>query len=105
MSCNFTKLIIKKVKSNHQNSGYMMRQKIYHDMINLGYSSEMFNECYDLLDVDDNDNLKKEFNKLYKRLSTKEINDNLYLKIRQKLYQKGYNLSDIDKLIQEKRDY
>ena len=65
----------------------------------------MFNECYDLLDVDDNDNLKKEFNKLYKRLSTKEINDNLYLKIRQKLYQKGYNLSDIDKLIQEKRDY
>ncbi|MBE6144135.1 MAG: hypothetical protein E7169_00980 [Firmicutes bacterium] len=100
-----TKLIIKKVKSNHKNSSYMIRQKIYHDMINLGYSSEMFNECYDLLDVDDNDNLKKEFNKLYKRLSTKEINDNLYLKIRQKLYQNGYNLSDIDKLIQEKRDY
>lgn len=99
------KLIVKKIKSNHKNSNYMMRQKIYHDMVNLGYSSEMFNECYDLLEVDDNDNLNKEFDNLYKKLSIKESNDNLYFKIRQKLYQKGYHLSDIDKLIQEKRDY
>ena len=98
-----TKLITKKIKSNHKDSSYIMRKKIYNDMINLGYSSEMFNECYDSLEIDDNDNLRKEFDKLYKKLSLKETDDNLYLKIRQKLYQKGYNLSDIDKIIQEKR--
>ena len=81
-----------------------MRQKIYNDMINLGYSSEMFNECYELLDTDDDSNLKKEFEKWYKKLSLKTSKEDLYWKIRQKLYQKGYNLSDIDKLIQEKRD-
>lgn len=99
-----SKLIEKKVKSNHKYSGYMLRKKIYNDMINLGYSSYMINECYDLLELDDSEDLKKEFEKLYRKLYLKETEDNLYLKIRQKLYQKGYNLSQIDSLIEEKRD-
>ena len=64
----------------------------------------MINECYNSLETNDNDNLNKEFDKWYRKLSLKETGDNLYLKIKQKLYQKGYNLSDIDKLIQVKRD-
>lgn len=99
-----SKLISKKIKNNHKDSNYIMRKKIYNDMINLGYSSEMFNECYDELESNDDNNLKKEFEKWYKKFSLKENDDNLYLKIRQKLYQKGYNLSDVDNLIQEKRD-
>lgn len=99
-----SKLISKKIKNNHKYSKYIMRQKIYNDMINLGYSSSMFNECYDLLETDEDSNLEKEFNKWYKKLSSKYIDEDLYLKIRQKLYQKGYNLSEIDNLIQEKRD-
>jgi len=81
-----------------------MRKKLYNDMINLGYSQEMFNECYELLESNDDGNLKKEFEKLYKKLSLKYSDENLCLKIKQKLYQKGYSLSDIDRLIQEKRD-
>jgi len=99
-----SKLINKKIRNNHKDSNYMMRKKIYNDMINLGYSGDMFNECYELLENDDGVNLIKEFDKCYKKLSLKEQGDNLYLKIKQKLYQKGYSLSDIDKLIQEKRD-
>lgn len=99
-----SKLISKKIKSNHKDSKYIMRGKIYNDMINLGYSSDMFNECYEQLETDEDSNLEKEFNKWYKKLSSKYSDDNLYLKIRQKLYQKGYNLSDIDNLMQEKRD-
>jgi len=99
-----SKLISKKIKNNHKDSKYIMRQKIYNDMINLGYSSNMFNECYELLEVDEDSNLEKEFNKWYKKLSSKYNNEDLYLKLRQKLYQKGYNLSDVDNLIQEKRD-
>ncbi len=99
-----SKIISKKIKNNHKDSNYIMRKKIYNDMINLGYSSEMINECYNSLETNDNDNLNKEFDKWYRKLSLKETGDNLYLKIKQKLYQKGYNLSDIDKLIQVKRD-
>jgi len=99
-----SKLISKKIKNNHKDSKYIMRKKIYNDMINLGYSSEMFNECYELLETDDDSNLTKEFDKWYKKLYSKYNGEDLYLKIRQKLYQKGYNLSDIDKLLQEKRD-
>ena len=98
------KLINKKIKNNHKDSNYIMRKKIYNDMINLGYSSEMFNECYEMLEKEDGSNLKKEFEKCYKKLSLKQKDEDLYLKIRQKLYKKGYSLSDIDVLIQEKRD-
>ena len=99
-----TKLISKKIKSNHKDSNYIMRKKIYNDIINLGYSSEDFNECYESLETDDNSNLKREFDKWYKKLSTKYNGEEIYYKIKQKLYQKGYNISDIDILIQEKRD-
>lgn len=98
-----SKLISKKIKSNHKDSNYIMRKKIYNDMINLGYSSDMFNECYDCLENDDNSNLKKEFEKWYKKLVIKYNGEELYYKIKQKLYQKGYSLSDIDLIIQEKR--
>ena len=99
-----SKLISKKVKNNHKDSNYIMRKKIYNDMINLGYSQNMFNECYELLESNDDSNLIHEFDKLYKKLSVKHTDEELYLKIKQKLYQKGYSLSDIDNLIQEKRD-
>jgi len=99
-----TKLINKKIKNNHKDSNYIMRKKIYNDMINLGYHSDMINEVYNSLESNSDNNLNKEFDKWYKKLSLKEDSDNLYLKIRQKLYQKGYSLSDIDNLINEKRD-
>ena len=99
-----SKIISKKIKNNHKDSNYVMRKKIYNDVINLGYTSQMFNECYESLEINVDSNLKKEFEKWYKKLSLKQSGEELYLKIKQKLYQKGYNLSDIDNLIQEKRD-
>ena len=84
-----SKLISKKIKNNHKDSNYIMRKKIYNDMINLGYSQSMFNECYESQENNADDNLMKEFDKWYKKLSKKEQGDSLYLKIKQKLYQKG----------------
>lgn len=98
-----SKLINKKIKNNHKDSNYIKRQKIYNDMINLGYDSQMINECYNSFENSDNDNLEKEFERWYRKLVNKESEESLYLKIRQKLYQKGYLLSDIDKLIETKR--
>lgn len=99
-----SKLILKKIRSNHKDSSFLIRKKIYNDLINLGYSSEMINECYEMIEDNDEDRLKSEFEKLYKKMSNKEIDNNLYLKMKQKLYQKGFKLNEIDKLINEKRD-
>lgn len=95
-----SKLINKKMKNNHKDSNYIKRKKIYNDMINLGYDSNVINDCYNNLEPND-DNLKKEFERLFLKLSKKESDETLYIKIKQKLYQKGYNLTDIDKLIEE----
>ena len=52
---------------------------------------------------DDSNNLEKDFNKLFTQYSRKEKNsDKLYLKIKQKLYQKGYSLIMIDEIINKK---
>lgn len=96
------KLINKKIKNNHKDSNFTMRKKIYNDMINLGYDSELINNCYEKCERKDDSNLKKEFDRLFLKLSKKESNETIYIKIKQKLYQKGYNLTDIDKLIEEK---
>ena len=82
-------------------SNYNTRQKIYSEMQNLGYSIDMIDTCF-INKRDDYLFLKKEYTKLYNNLSKKEQDINkINLKIKQKLYQKGYSLSDIDKVISE----
>ena len=96
-----SKLVSKKLK-NSKESSYTAKQKITNYFINLGYSKSMIDEVYN--DNRDEDiYLEKEFDKVYKKLSLKETNkDILSLKIKQKLYQKGYSLSKIDELINKR---
>lgn len=97
------KLITKKLKLA-KGSSYMIRNKIYQDMNILGYDKKTIEECFNN-DIDDSSNMIKDFNKYYNEYTRKETDDNkLYFKIKQKLYQKGYSLKEIDELIQEKRN-
>lgn len=98
-----TKIINKKIKVNHKYSSFMLQKKITNDLLNLGYSIDMINTCYSSLSVDDSANLEQEFEKCYRKLSNRLAGDTLFLKIKQKLYQKGYSLADIDKLIEKKK--
>lgn len=96
------KLVTKKIK-NSKGSQFNIKQKIYYDMYNLGYSKDMIDSVY-ILDLDDSLSLEKDFNKVYKDITKKEKDENkVYLKIKQKLYQKGYSLDKIEKIINEKR--
>lgn len=96
-----TKLIRKKLKTS-KGSSFMIKQKIYNDLIMLGYDKNLIDNCFEI-DIDDSNNLEKDFNKLFTQYSRKEKNsDKLYLKIKQKLYQKGYSLSMIDEIINKK---
>jgi len=97
-----TKLVNKKIKSS-KGSLFNIKQKIYYDMYNLGYSKEMIDSVFNV-DIDDSSSMEKDFNKVYKDILKKEKDENkMYLKIKQKLYQKGYNLDKIEKIINEKR--
>jgi len=97
-----TKLVNKKIK-NSKGSQFSIKQKIYYDMSNLGYSKDMIDTIF-TLDLDDSSSLEKDFNKAYRDIIKKEKDNNkVYLKLKQKLYQKGYSLDKIEKIINEKR--
>jgi len=92
-----SKLISKKI-SNSKYSGYVLRQKITNDFVNLGYSRELINEVYDSININKNDLLKKEYDKLYKKLSVKYSGYELESKIKNKLYQKGFTMDEINSI-------
>lgn len=94
------KLIIKKLKGDRKNSAYQLRQKIVIDMVNLGYSKDMIIEILENYDIDDGDKLKKEYEKLYTKYSRKLKGYELEKKIKEKLYNKGFDIHDIEKIIQ-----
>lgn len=88
------KIISKKIQSNHSRGGYVLKQKIVNDVKLLGYDSLVISRVISEFDFSSNDEdiAKKEYNKLYKRLSHRYSGDELERKIREKLYQKGLKL-------------
>ena len=98
------KLIIKKIKSNKKYSINFLKQKILNEMVNLGYSKRQVLDIFNNNVESDNEIIEKEFNKLYIKLSKKYKNRELENKIKQKLIQKGFNLEDINILLQQKTE-
>lgn len=93
------RLIDKKIKSIKNCSGNVLKQKITMYFINLGYSKEMIEEVLSNKDVDNNEEGVKLYNKLYNKYSKKYQGYELENFLRQKMYQKGFDLSEIKKNI------
>ena len=55
-----------------------------------GYTKETAMSEVNKIKIDDQDIMKKEYDKLYKKLSKKYRGKELEYKIKQKLYQKGF---------------
>ena len=68
-------------------------------MINLGYSKDKILKIIDNNLLDNKEILNKEFNKLYNSFKNKYDNYNLKLKLKKRLVSKGFNISDINILI------
>ena len=84
------KVINKSIKSNHSRGGVILKSKIFNDLKTLGYESSIINKIINDYDYSDNKDLyKKEYDKLYKRLSKKYEGKELEYKINERLYQKG----------------
>lgn len=84
------KLASRFYKTNHTRGGSILRQKITNDLIQYGYDLDIINIVLAEYDFsNDVDLAKKEYDKLYRKLSRKYEGKELELKIREKMYQKG----------------
>lgn len=83
------------IHSNRSRGSFVLRKKIIHDLLNLGYELSIIDEVLNQLDFGDmKDIAKKEYDKLYHRLSRKYSGRELEYKIKEKLYQKGLYYED-----------
>lgn len=97
------KLIIKKIKSNHNKSNYMLKQKIVIDMTNLGYDKEMIIEIIDENKCSNSNIINNEYKKIYTKFSKKYEGIELERLIKNKLIQKGFSSEEIENIEVQKK--
>ena len=93
------KLIDKKIKSNRNYSGNILKMRLINYFIEQGYNKSDIENILDNKDLVDIDLGIKEYKKLYDNYSKKYEGYELENIIRNKLYQKGYDLNEIKKNI------
>ena len=88
---NLTNIIIKRNKLNKTNSLYQLKTKLSSELIRLGYDSSLVNAKLNELLKEDKSVYEKEYERLYKKYSKKYFGNELKYKVKQALYQKGFN--------------
>jgi len=98
------KLIKNKIQANKKHSNNYLKQKILNDMLIMGYSKD---DILDILEIEFNSNnnnldiLKNVYKKLHLKLSKKYSGVELKSKLKQSLLVKGFNIDDINHLIEK----
>lgn len=91
------KIVSKKISQNHKYSKLILKKKLTDELKMQGFDAFDIDEFL----VEDDDILKKECLKLYEKLSKKYSDKELILKMKQKLYQKGFSMELVNKEIEE----
>lgn len=94
------KIIDKKIKTNNK-SEYMFKSKMQMELRNLGYDPNTVNNVLGTCKVDNNV-ISKEYDKLYKKLSRKYSDQELFYQIKNKLYIKGFKTDEINEEIKKR---
>ena len=97
-----TKIITKKMKLNHKHSNYMLKQKLLMELSANGFSKEMISDIFDFCCSSNDNVLEKEIDRVYIKLSKKYQGLELSKKVKEKLYQKGFTITEIDSILKEK---
>lgn len=88
------KIIEKEIRSNRNRGGIVLKNKIYHDLIQYGYDSSISTSILSSYTFDTDSSLyQKEYDKYYRKYSRKYSGEELERKIREKLYLKGFRSS------------
>ncbi|MBO5376102.1 MAG: RecX family transcriptional regulator [Bacilli bacterium] len=85
------KIITKIIKSNKNKSTYILKNKIIDYLSNLGYEKSLILDLLSNFELEDSkDLIKKEYDKIYKKLSKKYSGKELEYKVKQKMYSLGF---------------
>ncbi len=85
--------INKRIEMNHHTSARMLKMKISHDLVNLGYEKEDFLSIINKYDIIDEEIAEKEYQKIRKQLEKKYSGSVLENKIKERMYRKGFSYS------------
>lgn len=86
------KIVNRMIKSNRNKSIKMLQRKIITDLISQGFSKKEIQIVIDESTfLDDKEIEKREYEKLYKKLSRKYSGEELKVKMHQKMIQKGFH--------------
>ena len=89
------KIADKQIAINRNKSALILKNKITDYLYNLGYDKSLILDYINKVSIrDDKDLIKKEYDKIYKKLSKKYSGSELEFKVRQKMYSLGFNISD-----------
>ena len=95
------KYIEKKIKTNHNSSSNMLKAKIMNDLVNLGYDKEIVSLLLSNKEINEEDILIKEYQKAKKSLEKKYSGYDLNQKIKEKLFRKGFRVTNLEELENE----
>lgn len=85
------KIISKMIKGNKNKSNVELKRKVFNDLLNKGFYKEIILDVYNSFEINNDDDIReKEYKKLYSKLSRKYSGKELELKIKEKMYQKGF---------------
>jgi regulatory protein len=85
------KISNKFISTNRNKSAFMLKNKIIEYLSNLGYSKELVYEYINKTSFSNNKEIaKKEYDKIYKKLSRKYSKEELEFKVKQKMYSLGF---------------
>lgn len=90
------KIIQKAVKSNQRKSANALKKKLEMTLTLDGFDRQKILESLQKITVEEEDIAKKEYQKLYKKLSKKYTGKELEYKLKQKMYQLGFSISNIE---------
>lgn len=101
LNIKIDKIINKYIKANKKYSKYILKNKLKEYLSNLGYPQYLFiNKLENINQIDEEELIKKEVIKEYNKLSKKYSDRELLLKLKQKLYQKGFKNVDIESILE-----
>ena len=92
------KIISKKLKLNRNLGKNKLKLKIINDLVNMGYKKYDIISVLDSVHLDDKDILLKEYQKALRKFEAK-FKDNLEYKVRDYLYKKGFDLNEIERVM------
>ncbi len=97
------KIIKKRVSLMKNKSLFIIKNKLKIDLFNLGYQNDLIDSLLNNIEKNDNDSLEKEYKKAYEKYNKKHTGIYLENNIRTHLYKKGFNIDDINTLIENKK--